>query len=61
MTDRTSLPADREMLTCRTCCHHSPVDACCNLTGETRRKDDAACFDHSDGRVIEKAGKVGEE
>ena len=37
--------------TCGTCLHHSARDACCELTGETRKADDAACMEHSDGAV----------
>ena len=36
---------------CATCLHLSRADACCTLHGETRHAEDAACFDHSDGKV----------
>ena len=37
--------------TCGTCRMHSPADACCTLTGETRRKRDPACTQWTDGKA----------
>jgi len=47
--------------TCGTCRHHSSRDACCELTGETRRRSDAACMEWSDGRVTERSSDGGEQ
>ena len=49
MKDSTSDPAPTPLKTCATCLHHSPSDACCTLTGETRHKVDAACMEWTDG------------
>jgi len=38
-------------LKCGSCMHHSRRDACCQLTGETRRKGDEACGQWTDGKV----------
>ena len=46
--------------TCETCILHSKRDACCQLTGETRRGGDPACAQHSDGRVDDKTKRGGE-
>jgi hypothetical protein len=35
--------------TCATCLHLSRRDACCELTGDTRRGGDPACPEHTDG------------
>ena len=35
-----------------TCLYLSRQDSCCSLTGETRHGDNAACCDHSNGKVI---------
>lgn len=40
-----------EIQVCGTCKRHSPKDACCELTGQTKHKDDAACMEWSVGKV----------
>ena len=36
---------------CDDCLHRDSRDSSCMLTGETKRRGDAACFDWTDGRV----------
>jgi hypothetical protein len=37
--------------TCATCKRHSAPDSCCELTGDTRKPTDPACFNHTDGKT----------
>ena len=46
MTPATHMPR-----LCGTCLLHSRKDACCTLTGETRRRGDQACASWSDGKM----------
>ena len=43
--------------TCASCIRHSRRDNCCELTGDSRKPTDAACFEHGDGKVTAAAGK----
>ncbi len=44
----------REIRLCGECLHHSKQDACCQLTGETKRRRDAACSEFTDGKMDRK-------
>ena len=51
---RANLQPVAPLKTCATCRHHSRRDHCCELTGDTRKPTDAACFEHTDGKVEER-------
>ena len=49
MTPQTAQLEQPAALTCGTCRHHSARDACCALTGATRKRRTPACTQHGDG------------
>ena len=47
-------PTPGAVKTCGTCLLHSRRDACCALTGESRRKGDKACCEWTDGKTMKR-------